>query len=113
MGTSTACVAELLARVLPLLSTPPIRHQWALPRNSVWDQARWLALQALHPTVLVQLLSVMGGPGAGFPQMGGMTPGYASSNMSHSSFGPAAQAAFSGAADNAELHASVVPSLLQ
>lgn len=29
-----------------------------------------------------------------------MTPGYASSNMSHSSFGPAAQAAFSGAADN-------------
>ncbi|KAK5025008.1 Asparagine-rich protein (ARP protein) [Exophiala sideris] len=46
------------------------------------------------------LPSGMGGPGAAFPQMGGMTPGYASSNMSHSSFGPAAQAAFSGAADN-------------
>ncbi|KIW09995.1 hypothetical protein PV08_11771 [Exophiala spinifera] len=44
--------------------------------------------------------SGMGAPGAGFPQMGGMTPGYASSNISHSSFGPAAQAAFSGAADN-------------
>lgn len=43
--------------------------------------------------------SGMGGPGAGFPQMGGMNPGYASSNISHSSFGPAAQAAFSGAAD--------------
>ncbi|KIW93454.1 uncharacterized protein Z519_06059 [Cladophialophora bantiana CBS 173.52] len=44
--------------------------------------------------------SGMGGPPtAPFPQMGSMTPGYASSNMSHSSFGPAAQAAFSGAAD--------------
>ncbi|OAP55277.1 hypothetical protein AYL99_10250 [Fonsecaea erecta] len=44
--------------------------------------------------------SGMGGPPAApFPQMGSMTPGYASSNMSHSSFGPAAQAAFSGAAD--------------
>ncbi|OAL30579.1 hypothetical protein AYO20_08666 [Fonsecaea nubica] len=44
--------------------------------------------------------SGMGGPPAApFPQMGNMTPGYASSNMSHSSFGPAAQAAFSGAAD--------------
>ena len=43
--------------------------------------------------------SAMGAPGATFPQMGGMTPGYASSTMSHSSFGPAAQAAFSGAAD--------------
>ncbi|EXJ77269.1 hypothetical protein A1O3_10427 [Capronia epimyces CBS 606.96] len=43
--------------------------------------------------------SGLGAPGAGFPQMGGMTPGYASSTMSHSSFGPAAQAAFSGAAD--------------
>lgn len=44
--------------------------------------------------------SGMGGPHGGFPQMGGMNPGYASSNMSHSSFGhPAAQAAFSGAAD--------------
>ena len=31
--------------------------------------------------------------------MGGMTPGYASSTMSQHSFGPAAQAAFSGAAD--------------
>lgn len=39
------------------------------------------------------------GPPAGFPQMGGMTPGYASSNISQHSFGPAAQAAFSGAAD--------------
>jgi hypothetical protein len=35
----------------------------------------------------------------GFPQMGAMTPGYASSNISQHSFGPAAQAAFSGAAD--------------
>lgn len=43
--------------------------------------------------------SGMGAPQAAFPQMGAMTPGYASSNMSHSSFGPAAQAAFSGAAD--------------
>ncbi|OCT48413.1 putative RNA-binding protein [Cladophialophora carrionii] len=44
--------------------------------------------------------SGMGGPPtAPFPQMGSMTPGYAPSNMSHSSFGPAAQAAFSGAAD--------------
>ena len=44
--------------------------------------------------------SGMGGPpSAPFPQMGSMTPGYAPSNMSHSSFGPAAQAAFSGAAD--------------
>jgi len=42
--------------------------------------------------------SGMGAP-AGFPQMGGMTPGYASSSMSQHSFGPAAQAAFSGAAD--------------
>jgi len=42
----------------------------------------------------------MGGPpSAPFPQMGSMTPGYAPSNISHSSFGPAAQAAFSGAAD--------------
>ncbi|KAK5958364.1 Asparagine-rich protein (ARP protein) [Knufia fluminis] len=41
----------------------------------------------------------MGAPGAGFPHMGGMNPGYASSTVSHSSFGPAAQAAFSGAAD--------------
>ena len=41
----------------------------------------------------------MGPPGPGFPQMGGMTPGYASANMSQHSFGPAAQAAFSGAAD--------------
>jgi hypothetical protein len=56
--TSTACVAALLARVLQLLSTLPTRHQWARPRNSVWDQARWLALQVLLPTVLVQLLSV-------------------------------------------------------
>ena len=56
--TSTACVAELPARVLQLLSTLLIRHQWAHPQNSVWDQARWLALQALLPTVLVQLLSV-------------------------------------------------------
>jgi hypothetical protein len=40
-----------------------------------------------------------GPPSAPFPQMGSMTPGYASSNMSHSSFGPAAQAAFSGATD--------------
>jgi hypothetical protein len=32
--------------------------------------------------------------------MGGMTPGYAPSTMSQHSFGPAAQAAFSGAADN-------------
>jgi hypothetical protein len=31
--------------------------------------------------------------------MGGMTPGYSSSNISQHSFGPAAQAAFSGAAD--------------
>jgi len=47
------------------------------------------------------LPSGMGGPSGGFPQMGGMTPGYASSNMSHSSFGhPAAQAAFSGAGDS-------------
>lgn len=39
----------------------------------------------------------MGGPASAFP-MGGMTPSYASSNMSHSSFGhPAAQAAFTGA----------------
>ena len=45
-------------------------------------------------------LPPMGGPNAGFPQMGGMTPGYASSNMSQHSFGhPAAQAAFTGAAD--------------
>ena len=44
--------------------------------------------------------SGIGGPGAPFPHMGGMNPGYASSNISHSSFGPAAQAAFSGAADN-------------
>ena len=43
--------------------------------------------------------SGMGPPGPGFPQMGGMHPGYASGNMSHHSFGPAAQAAFSGAAD--------------
>ena len=43
--------------------------------------------------------SAMGPPGPGFPQMGGMTPGYASSTMSQHSFGPAAQAAFSGAAD--------------
>jgi hypothetical protein len=48
--------------------------------------------------------SGMSAPGAGFPQMGGMTPGYASSNMSHSSFGPAAQAAFSGAADTTSGH---------
>lgn len=42
----------------------------------------------------------MGGPGAGFPHMGGLNPGYASSTISHSSFGhPAAQAAFTGAAD--------------
>lgn len=42
----------------------------------------------------------MGGPGAAFPQMGGMNPGYASSTVSHSSFShPAAQAAFTGAAD--------------
>lgn len=42
----------------------------------------------------------MGAPGSGFPQMGGMTPGYASSSISHSSFNhPAAQAAFTGAAD--------------
>lgn len=40
----------------------------------------------------------MGAP-AGFPQIGGMTPGYGSSNMSQHSFGPAAHAAFSGAAD--------------
>ena len=41
-----------------------------------------------------------GMPGGGFPQMGGMQPGYASSTVSHSSFShPAAQAAFSGAAD--------------
>ena len=32
--------------------------------------------------------------------MGGMTPGYAPGNMSQHSFGPAAQAAFSGAADH-------------
>ena len=43
--------------------------------------------------------SGMGAPGPGFPQMGGMTPGYAPANMSQHSFGPAAQAAFSGAAD--------------
>ena len=43
--------------------------------------------------------SGMGGPGPGFPQMGGMTPNYAPGNMSQHSFGPAAQAAFSGAAD--------------
>ena len=42
--------------------------------------------------------SGMGGPGSNFPPMGGMGPGYASSNMSHSSFGhPATQTAFSGA----------------
>src|SRR5262249_23471081 len=41
----------------------------------------------------------MPGPGSGFPQMGGMTPGYAPSTVSHPSFGPAAQAAFSGAVD--------------
>ena len=41
--------------------------------------------------------SGMGGPASAFPPMGGMTPGYASSSMSHSSFGhPAAQAAFTG-----------------
>jgi len=45
------------------------------------------------------LPSGMGAPGAGFPQMAGMTPGYASSNLSQSSFGAAAQAAFSGAVD--------------
>ena len=39
------------------------------------------------------------GSGAGFPQMGAMNPNYASSTVSHSSFGPAAQAAFSGAVD--------------
>jgi hypothetical protein len=40
----------------------------------------------------------MGPPSGGFPPMGGMNPGYASNNMSHSSFGhPATQAAFSGA----------------
>ncbi|KIV97229.1 hypothetical protein, variant 2 [Exophiala mesophila] len=47
--------------------------------------------------------SGIGGPGAPFPHMGGMNPGYASSNISHSSFGPAAQAAFSGAADNTNI----------
>ena len=42
--------------------------------------------------------SGLGGPAAGFPPMGGMAPGYASSNISHTSFGhPATQAAFSGA----------------
>jgi hypothetical protein len=43
--------------------------------------------------------SAMGPPGAGFPHMGGMTPGYAPSHMAQHSFGPAAQAAFSGATD--------------
>ena len=42
----------------------------------------------------------MGAAGGGFPQMGGMQPGYASSSVSQHSFGhPAAQAAFTGAAD--------------
>lgn len=52
-----------------------------------------------QPPTQYGMPSGMGAPGGAFPQMGGMTPGYASSNMSHSSFGPAAQAAFSGAAD--------------
>lgn len=42
--------------------------------------------------------SGLGGPTAGYPPIGGMTPSYASSSMNHSSFGhPAAQAAFTGA----------------
>lgn len=45
--------------------------------------------------------SGMAPPGPGFPQMGGMTPGYPSANMSQHSFGPAAQAAFSGAENTA------------
>ena len=45
----------------------------------------------------------MGGPTGTFPQMGGMTPGYASSTMSHSSFGhPSAQAAFTGAENQSQ-----------
>lgn len=47
----------------------------------------------------------MGGPGSGFPQMGGINPGYASSNASHHSFShPNAQAAFAGA-DNTQMQA--------
>ena len=42
--------------------------------------------------------SGLGGQAGGYPPMGGMTPNYASSSMSQSSFGhPAAQAAFTGA----------------
>jgi hypothetical protein len=42
--------------------------------------------------------SGLGGQAGGYPPMGGMTPNYASSTMSQSSFGhPAAQAAFTGA----------------
>lgn len=42
--------------------------------------------------------SGIGAPASTFPPMGGMAPGYASSNISHTSFGhPATQAAFTGA----------------
>jgi hypothetical protein len=45
----------------------------------------------------------MGAQTGGYPPMGGMTPSYASSSMSHSSFGhPAAQAAFTGAESQAQ-----------
>ena len=44
------------------------------------------------------LPSGLGASTGGYPPMGGLTPSYASSNMSHSSFGhPATQAAFTGA----------------
>ena len=53
------------------------------------------------PPITFGMPSGMVAPGPGFPQMGGMTPGYASNNMSQHSFGPAAQAAFSGADNTA------------
>ncbi|RMZ87527.1 hypothetical protein DV736_g5244, partial [Chaetothyriales sp. CBS 134916] len=54
---------------------------------------------AQHPPNAYAIPSGIAAPGPGFPQMGAIAAGFPSANLSQHSFGPAAQAAFSGAID--------------